>query len=335
MSGNDWYRAAAREFSYFTMTEIIKAYKSMDEKYDHAFYNVLFHLENNVLTMIRKKSEMKYIVDYIESLSEEYIVEQLQTTANKFEELKETLDGFELTADSWKNLMDKTRDLWAYNMFCIYFGYAAERDKIKDIRENNYELVVKVRNEISDLGIVENFLREKSDEFDLTELSFEEIGRYLEYEELPSGKELVRRKEEILIFMKDLEPERVPEEEIAETLEKYVLEDDYSDKKELKGRVAFKGDIKGKARIVMKKKDLQKIQEGDILITTMTSPEYVPQLSKVAGIVTDYGGATSHAAIISREMKIPCIIATEIATKVFKDGDLVKIDSEKRTVKKS
>jgi len=65
----------------------------------------------------------------------------------------------------------------------------------------------------------------------------------------------------------------------------------------------------------------------------MTRPEFVPLMKKAAAIITDEGGITSHAAIISREMNIPCIIGTKIATKIFKDGDLVEVDADKGIVK--
>ena len=81
-------------------------------------------------------------------------------------------------------------------------------------------------------------------------------------------------------------------------------------------------------------KEIKKIKKGDIIVSPMTTPEYTPILNKVAAIVTDEGGITSHAAVISREMKIPCIIGTKIATKVFKDGYLVEVDANKGIIKK-
>ena len=67
------------------------------------------------------------------------------------------------------------------------------------------------------------------------------------------------------------------------------------------------------------------MQQGDIIVPSMTRPEFVPAMKKAAGIITDEGGITSHAAIVSRELGIPCIIGTKIATKVLKDGDLVEL----------
>lgn len=66
----------------------------------------------------------------------------------------------------------------------------------------------------------------------------------------------------------------------------------------------------------------------------MTTTNFVPVLSKVSAIVTDEGGITCHAAIVSREMDIPCIIGTRIATKAFKSGDLLEVDANKGIIKK-
>lgn len=100
------------------------------------------------------------------------------------------------------------------------------------------------------------------------------------------------------------------------------------------GSVAHHGQVRGRVIIISSKSQLKNVKEGDILITEMTSPDYVPIMHKAAAIVTDEGGITSHAAIISRELGIPCIVGTQFATKVFKDGDLVEVDAEKGVVRK-
>jgi phosphohistidine swiveling domain-containing protein len=103
---------------------------------------------------------------------------------------------------------------------------------------------------------------------------------------------------------------------------------------ELKGRAAFIGMVKGTARVISSNNDLGKVQNGDILITYMTTPNMVPAMQKASAFVTDEGGITCHAAIVAREMKKPCVIGTKIATKVFKDGDLIEVDAVKGIVRK-
>ncbi|MFA6100166.1 MAG: PEP-utilizing enzyme [Patescibacteria group bacterium] len=102
---------------------------------------------------------------------------------------------------------------------------------------------------------------------------------------------------------------------------------------EIKGQTAYPGIIKGKVCIVTSKNDFAKIIPGYILVTQSTTPDYVPILKKVIAIITDEGGVLSHASVISRELKIPCIIGTKIATKVLHDGDEVEVDATKGVVK--
>lgn len=100
---------------------------------------------------------------------------------------------------------------------------------------------------------------------------------------------------------------------------------DSAEVKALNGNAASLGTVRGKAKICLTIESLSKVQEGDILVASMTRPEYLPAMKKAAGFITDEGGITCHAAIVAREMRKPCVIGTKNATKVLKDGDLVEI----------
>jgi len=102
---------------------------------------------------------------------------------------------------------------------------------------------------------------------------------------------------------------------------------------EVKGVIAYPGLIKGRVKILKDRSEFYKIKKGDILVTKLTAPDFVPVMEKSSAIITDLGGITSHAAIVSRELKIPCIVGTKIATKVLKDGDLVEMDANKGIIK--
>ncbi len=95
----------------------------------------------------------------------------------------------------------------------------------------------------------------------------------------------------------------------------------------LKGLPASKGIAYGPVKIVMSADEIDKVKKGDILVTRMTDPDFVPAMKIAAAIVTDEGGMTSHAAIVSREMGIPCIVGTGNATKVLKEGEIVTVDA--------
>ena len=94
----------------------------------------------------------------------------------------------------------------------------------------------------------------------------------------------------------------------------------------LKGLGASPGHASGAVKIVLSMSHLDKVQKGDILVTKMTTPDFVPAMQRAAAIITDEGGITAHAAIVSREMGVPCVVGTEKATHILKDGDVVTVD---------
>ena len=108
----------------------------------------------------------------------------------------------------------------------------------------------------------------------------------------------------------------------------------------IKGQIACKGIVKGKVFKIsetlkgINQNAFKKMKKGDILVTEMTSPDMIAGIKKAAGIIIDDGGLLCHAAIISREFNIPCIIGTKIATKVLKDGDRIEVNAEKGIIKK-
>ncbi len=101
----------------------------------------------------------------------------------------------------------------------------------------------------------------------------------------------------------------------------------------ISGQTASQGYAKGVARIVLTQSDFGKFKLGEILVTSMTRPEFVPLMKIAAAIVTNEGGITCHAAIVSRELGKPCVIATKIATQTIKDGDTVEVRANHGTVR--
>lgn len=105
--------------------------------------------------------------------------------------------------------------------------------------------------------------------------------------------------------------------------------------REIRGEAASLGVARGIARVCAGAAEaLANVKEGEVLITGMTMPEYAPAMRRAAAIVTDEGGITCHAAIVARELKKPCVIATRIATQVFKDGEMVEVDATNGVVRK-
>lgn len=102
---------------------------------------------------------------------------------------------------------------------------------------------------------------------------------------------------------------------------------------EIKGQKAYGGNVKGVVKKIFSKDEIEKVTDGDILVTFMTVPEFIPAMKRAGAFITDEGGVLCHAAIVAREFKKPCIIGTKIATQILKDGDMVEVDADNGIIK--
>lgn len=131
-------------------------------------------------------------------------------------------------------------------------------------------------------------------------------------------------------------------EELRKVLElsRYVDSDevadsfDHSDDILVKGIAASPGVATGKAAIIRKTSDYKRLPARSIVVAKMTRPDIILDVDKISGIVTDLGGSLCHAAIISREMRIPCVVGTQNATEVIKNRFLISVDGNDGIVKK-
>jgi phosphohistidine swiveling domain-containing protein len=160
-------------------------------------------------------------------------------------------------------------------------------------------------------------------------LTIDEVELYLKNNKLPSKKELVGRSNGLAFFCRGKNVELLAGKTYGD-LQKYLVSFTGN---ELKGTAAYKGMAKGVARIVLDPFKVKSFDKGDVLITGMTRPEFLSLMKKASAFVTDAGGLLSHAAIVARELKKPCILATENASKVIKDGDFVEVDANNGIVR--
>ncbi len=157
-----------------------------------------------------------------------------------------------------------------------------------------------------------------------------EIINFLEDKVIISKDILKERKKGFIIsFTKNKKIICKSRDNIGPTLKElgFTISKEFS--KEIKGMSACPGVTRGTVTIVKKVSDLVKMKNNYILVAITTHPDYILAMQKAAAIVTDEGGITSHAAITSRELGIPCIVGTKIATRVLKDGDEIKVDAER------
>lgn len=100
----------------------------------------------------------------------------------------------------------------------------------------------------------------------------------------------------------------------------------------LKGTTASLGLAKGKAKVVLDPSECSKVEKGDIMVVEMTDPLYMTGIMKAGGLIADIGGLLSHAAIVARELDIPCLVNTKQGTKILKDNQLIILDAQKGEV---
>ena len=165
-----------------------------------------------------------------------------------------------------------------------------------------------------------------------------ELVRFARVDELTKVGEIVdelksRKKKSVFVFFPDEEyvfTGDIAEEYINELTKQRDIEIDDV----IKGNGASLGKVTGKVKVCRGVEEISKMEEGCVLVACMTQPEFVPAMKKAIAIVTDEGGLTCHAAIISRELGIPCVIGTKVATQVLKDGEIVEVDADKGIVRK-
>lgn len=168
----------------------------------------------------------------------------------------------------------------------------------------------------------------------------EEVVNFIlpeEYEDVLSGKIMLEQAQKRVkhcsnIFTSQGEQLLVGKESIAK--EKEIMDGEVEKKvNEFEGMRAMGGKITGVVRKILLPKDMDTMQEGEILVSTMTSPDFVPAMKKAKAIITDEGGITCHAAVIARELGIPCVIGTKIATRVLESGDQVEVNANHGIIK--
>ncbi|MBU1198050.1 hypothetical protein KJ765_06100 [Candidatus Micrarchaeota archaeon] len=163
-------------------------------------------------------------------------------------------------------------------------------------------------------------------------LTKDELETYFENHSLPSSSLLEERFKGSALLFKKGRYEVVSGPEV-DLLEQAILSHS-GNVDELAGTPAYKGVAQGRVSIVLDPSQATGFKEGDVLITGMTRPSFLMLMKKASAIVTDAGGMLCHAAIVARELRIPCITGTEKATTFFKNGDRVEVDANNGVVRK-
>ncbi|MFC1648452.1 PEP-utilizing enzyme [Nanoarchaeota archaeon] len=243
----------------------------------------------------------------------------------KIEDMQKYVDDFE---------MDK-KEILDYDRVIEELEFTAEEKEKLEIAKG-LVYIKDVRDDYRRKGVfyIQHFLSEIASR---KGISLRDISYLLTkevFEDIP--EDLEERKKGFLLYYDDGKliciSDKAEIQELKETKFKSLYEADAGE--EIKGLVGFPGKVQGKAKVITSVKDLDKVEKGDILVAITTHPDFVPAMHRAAAFVTDEGGITSHAAIVSRELKKPCIVGTKIATSRIKDNDVIEVNANNGVVRK-
>ncbi len=309
--------------------DTISIYRAPEEHIKGMRNYIMKRLNKDAFWLSNHARKVKKQVDLVIKWSENIMKKSLSNYSSK--ELVKIAETF----------MEKNIELGPRFIMMLWFPIQMENHKKADKYKKAVDLAIKTREYIEKIGpFVDAFGRKLSLEMVKRAGISENLSRYISYEEMLDyfkkekivDKQILnKRRKYFIITNKGI---------LYENINNYFKKQGHSLKveklegiSEIKGNSAYPGLVKGKVVIVKNKSMFGKLKQGDILVTTMTTPDFLPIMKKAAGFITDEGGITCHASIVAREMKKSCIVGTKIATKVLKDGDLVEVDADKGIVK--
>jgi phosphohistidine swiveling domain-containing protein len=201
------------------------------------------------------------------------------------------------------------------------------------------ELLTTVAYRLTELVAIERNLNPE----DLKSYTVDEVIVLIETGRPVDALVISERKRSFVIYCKDETLFFMDGEDKKLVLSRFKA-DDVSELSEFKGVVASKGKVTARARVIIPELDqpydlfVKKLlsidmNQGEILVTETTSPDFVPLMKKAGGIIANQGGLNSHAAIMSRELKVPCLVGTYKATEILHTGDLIELDANNGMVR--
>jgi phosphohistidine swiveling domain-containing protein len=359
---------SAADAVYFFITEelrrTLKDYFNNDESENRAFSILTMHENNSFLAMA--ENDLIKISKRISKKTRLYILSQEKISKEIPEGLKKQLEKYHkkyfwIKTTSFAGVNDygpvevykEFRSIVMDNKKTVDMvkSHAKRLKYIKEKKLNpriialsklsvlfTYWQDLRKENSIMTTYLLDNCLRELSisqgsDLDSLTYLYLPELINLFKAKNVSLSKGINNRKQGVLFVFSQNKFEVYPQNEVADILRVASQTKINTNLKEFKGIPVSKGVAIGRAKILLKIDDIKKIKPGDILIAPMTRPEHLLAMKNAAAFVTDEGGVTCHAAIISRELKKPCIVGTKNATAVLHDGDMVEVDANKGIVK--
>ncbi|MBI5002589.1 hypothetical protein HZC31_04340 [Candidatus Woesearchaeota archaeon] len=347
----DWILHLERKSNIFYVSIFYKAYSTlMEQETGFRFRKELCWYKDGFATTYRSDAEMKAVVTHFLKIIKEKNpkLQEWIKKGKQYQKREETLmkrfsEKNIKFKKQYREIIDEMEHIFLY-LTCIpwYVLYAMEQGMTEE-EQRRYE---KIRKEFQAFRkktrralqpVIEEIWKQaaeitkRADSKDYAYCTTEEVREI--FEKQKDVQEISKRKNGCWWYFDEREKAIfLYDEKIKEKLN--IVENSVKEQTEVQGRSACAGIVQGRVCIINAVDDMDKFQEGDIIVSINTNPTLLPVLEKCKAIVTNEGGLICHAAIIAREIKKPCIIGTKIATKILKDGDLVEVDAEKGIVRK-
>lgn len=346
----DWFLSHTRKLPLFTMDVAANGYVQTSKKlFGWNYKNILMISKDGLEESFRDPKDDKRFFQFInknEAKKKQLMIKVSKKVNLQAKKLIKILKGLptkmsnEQLAELFSHIQQVYRGVGAALGLTRPIGlFFEKREQQKDIQD--FAKVRKTHGE--NYGLIEKALTKsfsllakawKMDKNLVRYLRADEIIKYLKNDGRPNRKELIARKKYYVLYCSEKGTFVITGQDAAQIRQAIAKKEaQLTQGNTILGKSAFKGKARGSVKIVISLDDLKKTKKGDIIVCHMTQVSFTPYLKKCAAIITDEGGVTCHAAIISRELGIPCIIGTKIATKVLKDGDLVKVDAQKGIMK--
>jgi phosphohistidine swiveling domain-containing protein len=282
--------------------------KKLQEHQKNNFYMRNNYVEAKVLTLNDFILEIKNL--YSSNVDLKLLREKIFLTPSKNKEIKKKLiKKLNLNEDLFK-LLKITED---------FTHWQDQRKKSTFLITHYGSLIL---NEIS--------IRTKISIEDLKYLTRIELNNIFDNKNIV---EILKQRKQKCVYYWDINGMECLHEDVDGIAKEILSSHELSNINDFRGLTAMTGKAKGKVKIIKSATEINNFEKNEILVAVMTRPDYLPAMKKACAIVTDEGGITSHAAIVSRELGIPCIIGTKIATKILKDGMFVEVNANHGLIK--
>lgn len=339
----NWHKVATREFSFLWGSYTDSIYKVMKKMTGTEVRYNLYHTMGRSFTVYREKSDVQISYQLINDLAKNNParivshMDKLESLIARDYELFKIIKKTKNKNELKKLLLELDQvftDTVMYYLFIVFLGYGgAEPDSSRFVKKHMTRFE-KLRMLTIDVDMHDEFPKL----FGLYDTRFKKHILYMTRHEIikvlnkrkVDWKKIQDRHIESLTVSKNNITKEYPLKDIKKVLDSELAHLKIDTKaKTIKGSIASKGKVRGRAVLIFKPQDYHKIKQDDIIVTTMTKPDIVPLLKKAKGIITNDGGSLSHASIISRELKIPCIVGTMHATDIIQDGETLELDASR------